>query len=31
MSWYEQFTVICIVYSKQWIMWVHEEESSDLD
>jgi hypothetical protein len=31
MSWYEHFTVIFVVYSKQWIMCVHEEESSDLE
>jgi hypothetical protein len=31
MSWYEQFTVIVVVYSKQWIMCVHEEGSSDLE
>jgi hypothetical protein len=26
MSWYVQFIVIVVVYSKQWIMCVHEEE-----
>jgi len=31
MSWYEQFIVIFVVYSKQWIMCVHEEERSDMD
>jgi hypothetical protein len=31
MSWYEHFTVIFVVYSKQWIMCVHEEKRSDLE